>query len=779
MPTALAESLAPTPSNGARLVATDGRPLALERTTLRAEARGGLARVVVEQRFTNPYDEPLAVTYLLPLPADGAVSGFAFTLGDRRIVGEVDRRAAARESFEAAVLAGRTAALLEQERSNTFTQELGNVPPRASIVATVTVDQRLAWRSEGAWEWRFPTVVAPRYLGASGRVPDAGRVIVDVADGAPAPTLAIRLVVSDSLAPGGRIEGVAHPLDVQATSKGQVVTLLAAETVPDRDVVVRWPVAGIDVGVGLVTARPDAAHARAASAFGLLTLVPPHPTAPQRVQPRDLTILLDTSGSMIGAPLAQAVAVVTRLVERLGDEDTLELIAFGDHPNPWRSTSVRATAVMRREALHWLAARCASGGTEMLGAIDAALVPLRLEAQRQVVLVTDGLVGFEAGVVSRVWHGLPVGARLHVVGVGDAVNRSLSGPLARAGRGTETVVGLDDPASVAADRLDARLAAPVLTDLAVSGEALVSTAPARLPDVFAGAPLVAGVDVRPDGGRLIVEGRRGAEAWSTEIVVPAVGVGEGPAGIVALFAREAVEDLEVRGAAGEQVDLLVEQLGLVFQIATRRTSWVAVSATPTVDPRHPTRWERIAQALPHGISVEGLGLRAAGVPPAHVQQMLSRGAIAGTMPPEVLEETGIVWDSALKSAARPSPDAPAAPSGGRLMRMIRRLQFVQGTPLLRVVGVFRWLRDQGVLVVEITLRRAVSLDYPAGFELRFANGDAVAATLDPARSTAPGDHAAGQTIRLVLVVAGGGRDDLPRMVVGVEKDGNPMLEITA
>ena len=81
------ESLAhsiPTPSaptSGARLIARGERALPLQHTHLSAHAGAGLCRTVLTQRFVNPHDEPLHVTYLLPLPADAAVSGFSFVLG--------------------------------------------------------------------------------------------------------------------------------------------------------------------------------------------------------------------------------------------------------------------------------------------------------------------------------------------------------------------------------------------------------------------------------------------------------------------------------------------------------------------------------------------------------------------------------------------------------------------------------------------------------------------------------------------------------------------------
>ncbi|MCA9625313.1 MAG: hypothetical protein KC731_40100, partial [Myxococcales bacterium] len=87
-------------------MATDGRELPLLGTDLRVETRGGIARVVLRQRFINRHEEPLTVRYLVPLPAEAAVSGFSFLLGEERIVGEVDVKARARERYEEAILSG-------------------------------------------------------------------------------------------------------------------------------------------------------------------------------------------------------------------------------------------------------------------------------------------------------------------------------------------------------------------------------------------------------------------------------------------------------------------------------------------------------------------------------------------------------------------------------------------------------------------------------------------------------------------------------------------------
>src|SRR6476659_1522015 len=99
------------PTRGAEVVTRDGRSLPLVSARLFAEAQGGIARVVLEQRFENRYAETLHVTYRMPLPADGAVSGYAFEIAERTIAGRVDRKRAARERFEQAIASGKTAAL--------------------------------------------------------------------------------------------------------------------------------------------------------------------------------------------------------------------------------------------------------------------------------------------------------------------------------------------------------------------------------------------------------------------------------------------------------------------------------------------------------------------------------------------------------------------------------------------------------------------------------------------------------------------------------------------
>jgi Ca-activated chloride channel homolog len=263
MSTASAE---PTPaSSGGTMVAIDGRTLPLRSTTLRGRLRGGHGRVVLEQRFVNPHAEPLRVTYQVPLPSDGAVAGFRFRIGADDVVGEIERKDRARERFEQAIVEGRTAALLEQDRSSLFSQEVGNIPAGAEVLVTIEVDCKLRWLLDaeagaGGWELRFPTVIAPRYLGTPERVIDATRVAVELVDRPRAIAMALELEIAEPLAEGGCVRSPSHTLHVAAAAGVHRVSLGDASAGLDRDVVVRWPVATPQVGAALDVARPGSSH---------------------------------------------------------------------------------------------------------------------------------------------------------------------------------------------------------------------------------------------------------------------------------------------------------------------------------------------------------------------------------------------------------------------------------------------------------------------------------------------------------------------------------------
>jgi hypothetical protein len=371
----------------------------------------------------------------------------------------------------------------------------------------------------------------------------------------------------------------------------------------------------------------------------------------------------------------------------------------------------------------------------MRDAVTEALRPLRSDAQRQTALITDGLIGFESEIVATVARELPIGSRVHTVGVGSSVNRALTAAAARAGRGAEVVIGLGEEVRPHVARLLARMRAPVMTEIKISGSALLDHAPAAVPDVYAGAPLRVALKLRPEGGDLHVHGQTPAGAWDKDVIAPAVAAGEGSPAVVSLYGREAVEDLEVQRASGvEMVDRDVERIGLDFQIATRRTSWVAVGEEPAVDPRQPVRRERIPHALPHGLSIEGLGLGRLPRPSQRVMMSLAAPALsdfARTSFAESVAERSL----SLRQSSRPRRLA------GRLV-----------------------VRRGRELTLEISVETALAWD-PEEAKVVWPDRTVVRADIVEDRTTVSGRVAFGLVVRLGLRLVADGPGAPPERVV--------------
>ena len=731
------------------LVSVDGRTYPLRSAEVRARAEGGFARTILTQEFTNPYEQPLEVLYTMPLPADGAVLGYTVRMGQRIIRGEIERREEAAARYRDALYDGKVAGLLEESRSDTFHQSLGNLPPHTDVRVEIEVIHPLSFLPAAGslvplWEYRFPTVVGVRYEGAPGRTPDADRLGADRAEEGTPARVELFLTVSDVMEGTGGVTSTTHDIVAETTPDGVGVKLCHGARL-DRDLVLRWAAAVGEVGVRVVEGSglaPDNGR------YALVTITPPG--AARTSYARDLTVLIDASGSMLGEPIALAKAIVGDLLATLESGDRFEVWQFAGMPSHVSHGFEQATPKSIERCIRDVNQIQAGGGTEMLEALEQALTALRPESQRQIVLVTDGQIGFEAELCSTMRDRLPTGVRVHVVGIGSVPNRALTSSMARVGRGIELIV--EDHAIVAetARRLRAATVRPQLMDIRVGGSALRGAAPARPRDVFAGQPLVLATEFHAEGGTFEVCGNLAGskELWIWRIAIPASGEAQNRLGstslpIGAVYGRERILDLDLtRGAWGGSpaLDSEIEEIAMRHRIVSRLTSLVAIAEEPSVDPHEPRRRTKLALELPSGVSAAGVGLRPAGY----------RSMPTGTF---FLE----------RSAVPPMASRVKAWSLVDFGDFLRRSSRLKATPM--EIGKGTALAIDGPrLTLELTSPWDGFL-LPRGLIRALVNGRAIKARVVKERSTAPGPHQAGVLVKLCIRLAGAGWPDAGRAEV--------------
>ncbi|HEX2337472.1 MAG TPA: VIT domain-containing protein [Hyphomicrobiaceae bacterium] len=135
------------------------------KTDIVADVQGDLATVTVTQTFVNPTSTPLNAKYLFPLHKDAAVFAMTVEVGEEIVQAKIRERDEARQTFEKGKREGKAAALLEQHRSNMFTQEIANLIPGDPIKVTLKYTQTVP-RIDGGYELVVPLVIGPRYIPA-------------------------------------------------------------------------------------------------------------------------------------------------------------------------------------------------------------------------------------------------------------------------------------------------------------------------------------------------------------------------------------------------------------------------------------------------------------------------------------------------------------------------------------------------------------------------------------------------------------------------------------
>jgi len=604
---------------GLQVLDPKGQPKAdcpLKHTDVKADVSGFLARVTVTQEFENPFKEKIEAVYTFPLPQNAAVDDMTMLVGDRTVRGKILRREEAEAVYEAAKNNGQTASLLNQERPNIFTQSVANILPGEKIKITISYVETLKYE-DGAYEFVFPMVVGPRYVpgtptGAQGNgfspdtdsVPDASKITPRPAP--PGMRAGHDVSLELTLDAGVPLDGLAsktHEVEIERPDDRRArVRLKDRETIPNRDFILRYDVAGKKIADALLT------HNTGHSGFFTLILQPPERVTAEDVTPKEIVFVLDTSGSMSGFPIEKAKESMKLALDNLYPSDTFNLITFAGDEHILFPQPVPATKENLDKAQKFLETREGGGGTEMMKAIKASMDPSdKQDHVRIVCFMTDGYVGNDMEIIGEVQK--HPNARVFSFGIGSSVNRFLLDGMAKYGRGEVEYVGLNDDGSAAARRFHERVRSPLLTDLSIdwNGMAVSDVYPKTLPDLFSAKPVI--LSGRYGGnskGVIRLRGKMSGRDFVREIPVDFSNT-ESHDVLATLWARTRVDDLmstdfkgAQQGSMKDEVKQSIIQLGLEYRLMTQFTSFVAVEEMIVTDGGQPRRID-VPVEVPQGV----------------------------------------------------------------------------------------------------------------------------------------------------------------------------------
>jgi len=595
------------------LAGEDGRPeapyfhvpdgsvdaLPLKETSATVDIAGVIARVKIKQVFENRGPKPIEAVYVFPGSTRSAVHGMRMRIGDRILEAKIDKKEAARQTYEAARNAGQRASLLEQQRPNVFTMNVANLMPKDRIEVELEYSEFLVPR-DSVYEFVYPTVVGPRYKA----IPNPY-----LQEGASQPfkfDLRVHLETGISLK---ELSSPSHELAVTYTSASGADVALAREGGGNKDFVLRYRLAGDKIETGLLLFPGEKEN------FFALMLEPPRRPTQSQIPPREYIFVLDVSGSMHGFPLETAKQLMGKLLKQLRPTDTFNVVLFSGASHVMSPEgSLPASGFHVDQASQLISEQRGGGGTELLAALrNAYAIPKKQrEASRTVVVVTDGYVGVEAQSYKFIREHLHE-ANLFAFGIGSSVNRALIEGMARAGQGEPFVVLKPEEAPQEAERLRQYIAQPVLSgiDLRFKGFDAYEVAPARQPDLLAQRPVVVFGKYRgAASGQIELSGFTGGGRHTQSVQVASSRASSAHAPLRWLWARKWVEILEdqyhLTGAS--EVSDAITDLGLAYTLLTPFTSFVAVDSAVVNSGGSQTRVQQ-PLPLPEGVSNHAVGMQ--------------------------------------------------------------------------------------------------------------------------------------------------------------------------
>jgi Ca-activated chloride channel family protein len=568
-------------------------PALSQAASVHFDISGMIASVVVEQTFRNNSERWVEGVYVFPLPEMAAVRHMEMRIGERRIVGQIKEKSVAKKIYAAARQAGKKASLLEQQRPNIFSNKVANIGPGEEIIVRLEYVQTLEF-NRGEFSLRFPMTITPRYQPGhalhdlSARAGDEVLTIDRQLGWVVAPTAyPVRvlnpIVVTARLDMGmplARIEASYHKIVLQRDRGLYELSLAGGVSEMDRDFVLRWtPVTGSAPSAAVFTEQIDGDF------YGLLMLVPPAlaVSSQDSVLARETIFVIDTSGSMGGVSITQARQSLTMALGHLRPQDSFNIIEFNSNYSRLFREPVPATRHYLQKAAEFVRQLSAGGGTEMLPALRAALAVAKPGGEqegrpgvRQVIFITDGAVSNELQLFQEIEQTLG-DSRMFTVGIGSAPNSWFMRKAAQFGRGSHTHIGDTSEVAEKMQALFEQIATPLSVDIRVSWPGQVEAYPQRIPDLYAGAPVLVAFKYSEGekGATLGVSGVLADQSWERHLQL----AGSNKVGVASIWAREkiaALLDQKVLGVSEEQVREKVLAVALSHALMSPYTSFVAV-----------------------------------------------------------------------------------------------------------------------------------------------------------------------------------------------------------
>jgi len=461
-----------------------------------------IARTQVSQTFVNTGSRQMEVSFVFPLPYDGAVDQLTFMVDGKEYEAKLLPAKEARSIYEGYVRRNQDPALLEWIGTGMFKTSVFPIPPGAERTVSLRYSQLLR-KDHDLTDFLFPLSTAKYTSHAVEKV-------------------SLRASI-ESTAPLKSVYSPTHSIDVgRSDDHHAVVKYEAANQVPTSDFRLFFDTASGELGASVLSYRPVPNE----DGYFLL-LTSPEIKAENAERPKKTAIfVVDRSGSMSGKKMDQAREALKFVLNNLREGDLFNVIAYDSVVEAFKPELQGYNEETRKAAIGWVEGLYAGGSTNIDGALTAALKMIQDDSRPNfVVFMTDGLPTAgetnEAKIAEHIRQENKHGVRIVSFGVGYDLNSRLLDRLSADNHGQSEFVRPNEDIEAHVSRLYQKISSPVLNNVAVNvefdeakieeGRPVNRVYPRTMRDLFEGEQLVVVGRYKKTGvAKITVQGQVGA-----------------------------------------------------------------------------------------------------------------------------------------------------------------------------------------------------------------------------------------------------------------------------
>ena len=448
-------------------------PLEIRSVKATAKIKDQIAQTKIEQEFYNPNSRQLEGTFILPLPKGAHLDKFRMEVNGKMTDAELLSAEKAKGIYEEIVRKAKDPALLEYVGRDLLKVRIFPIEPNSTKKIEVSYAQVLK-ADNGLFEYKLP-LNTTRYCST------------------PMKNFSLKLEL-ESATSLKTIYSPTHTVEIRRHGdKNATIGFEQSELATDKDLALFYSAEKSELGMSFLTYRKGDEDG-----YFMLLATPGAEDGKNKVIPKDVIFVLDTSGSMSGKKLEQTKKALIFCVNNLNDEDQFEIIRFATETEALFGKVTRVSKDSREKAEDFVKNLKTIGGTAINDALRAALETADKETTRPklIVFLTDGLptVGDTSvdGILKTVKTKSKKLTRIFAFGVGTDVNTLLLDRIAEDTSAVSQYVLPDEDIEVKVSSFFTKINDPVLADLSLDyGDIKTSKVhPGRLPDLFKGQELI-------------------------------------------------------------------------------------------------------------------------------------------------------------------------------------------------------------------------------------------------------------------------------------------------